>query len=601
LLKSPVLEPYDPRKPLLLYCDASPYGVGAMLAHKIGQEEKPVFFASSSLSKAEREYSQVHREALAVMFGIKKFHNYIYGQKFVLCTDNEALKEIFSPNKNTSKLSASRLQRWAVQLSMYEYEIKHVPGKLNAAADAMSRLPLPEVTTVEEIYSMSESLLPLVSKEHVKEKTQSDVILKQVLDFVQTQFPKAIPNNLVDFHRNKKDLSSEDGCLYYRDRLVIPFCLREVVLNQLHTNHDGIVRMKMVARSSVWWPRIDSCIEEIVSHCVPCQQTQNVSKEKVTTKWRKSTKPMERLHTDLFHVEGKECLLIIDTFTKFIEAVPLSKSDTRNVLEELFKFFKYFGYAAEVVSDNGPPFNSDEFKRRLEELNIKVTKSPVYHPQSNGSAERGVKTIKNSLKKYLLDHKFSHMNFQQKLTRVLFNYNQSPSTVTKKSPAEMMLSFIPSTNFSQLTKTKKVDFDLSKNKYYSTSHNKKDQPKIIQKFQKGEKVMYRNHFKNYVKWIPAVVHEIVSPLTYKVIVSGSLKYVHQNQIRHSELEDQFHPSIYKAVHQHQVPLKEENEKPSRSKKNKAVTEAPVRRSARIQNQSSSTYASRLRDVIPNLF
>lgn len=94
-----VLTLYDPDKPIVISCDASPYGVGAVLSHEIGNVEKPILFASSTLSQSERKYAQLHREGLAVIWSIKKFHKYIYGRKVIIYSDHEPLKSIFSAAK----------------------------------------------------------------------------------------------------------------------------------------------------------------------------------------------------------------------------------------------------------------------------------------------------------------------------------------------------------------------------------------------------------------------------------------------------------------------------------------------------------------------
>jgi len=93
--------------------DGSPYGVGAILCQVVDGVEKPVLFASSSLSAAEQKYSQLHREALAIVFALKKFHKYIYGNKFTLFSDARALREIFSPQKGSAVVAAPRINVWA--------------------------------------------------------------------------------------------------------------------------------------------------------------------------------------------------------------------------------------------------------------------------------------------------------------------------------------------------------------------------------------------------------------------------------------------------------------------------------------------------------
>lgn len=110
---------------------------------------EPVAFGSRTLSNAERNYAQVEKEALAIVFGIKKFHQYIYGWKFLLVTDHKPLTTIFSPKASLPALTAARLQRWAITLSAYHYDIEFRPTAKHANADSLSRLPLDSISTAE--------------------------------------------------------------------------------------------------------------------------------------------------------------------------------------------------------------------------------------------------------------------------------------------------------------------------------------------------------------------------------------------------------------------------------------------------------------------
>ena len=153
---------YSPDKDLILACDASPYGVGAILSHRMEDgQERPVVFASRTLAAAEKNYSQLDKEALAIIFGVKKFHRYLAGRKFCIFSDHCPFQYLLGERNAIPAMASARVQRWALTLSAYDYQIVYKPGSKHANADSLSRLPLPEEPTEVPVPGDTILVIPL--------------------------------------------------------------------------------------------------------------------------------------------------------------------------------------------------------------------------------------------------------------------------------------------------------------------------------------------------------------------------------------------------------------------------------------------------------
>ena len=225
LVDSPALAHYDATKPLRLACDASPYGVGAVLSqHDENGNERPVAFASRTLSSTEKNYAQIEREALSLIFGVRKFHQYLYGRVFTLFTDHEPLTSILNPKAGIPTLAAARMQRWALILAGYQYNIVYRKAEENANADAMSRLPAnPSESDTENEDGIFQTTyldeLPIWS-EDIERETRHDTLLSKVLQFTSQGWPNKINHlpedeDLKPYYTRKDQLTVENRLLIY--------------------------------------------------------------------------------------------------------------------------------------------------------------------------------------------------------------------------------------------------------------------------------------------------------------------------------------------------------------------------------------------------
>ena len=228
LTSQTLLVHFDANRKLVLSYDASPYGLGAVLSHQEPDgTDQPIAFTSRTLSKAERRYAHLDKEGLAIVWGVKKFHQYLFGSQFTICSDHKPLQHIFTENKPIPTLASARIQRWALTLGAYDYKIQYKPGKENLNADVLSRLPLPESPDSvplpgETIYLMDTLQGSSVNAAQIRTWTSKDPVLSKVQTMVLQGWTHTTLDELKPYQQRKDQLSVHDGCVLLGSRVIIP-------------------------------------------------------------------------------------------------------------------------------------------------------------------------------------------------------------------------------------------------------------------------------------------------------------------------------------------------------------------------------------------
>ncbi|XP_024921034.1 uncharacterized protein K02A2.6-like [Cynoglossus semilaevis] len=522
---------FDPDKEVTLSCDASPYGVGAVLSHVMGDgSEKPIGYASRTLTAAEKGYSQLEKEGLAVVFAVKRFHQYLYGRPFTIHTDHKPLMSLFGETRCIPPLASARIQRWALKLSAYQYTIVYRAGKDNANADALSRLPLPEtpVTTCvppETIFLLEKLSETPVTAVQIKQWTERDPVMAKVKTYLLQGWPVVVESEeLRPYVKRKNELSLQDGCIFWGTRVVVPPPGRSQIMEEVHEAHPGVSRMKSLARSYVWWPRMDLDLENKVKSCIQCQANQKMSPPAPLHPWEWPDRPWSRLHLDFAGpFMGQMFLVMVDAHSKWIEGHIMGNITAPSTIEKLRQVFAVHGLPDTLVTDNGPTFTSELFSDFMGQNGIRHIRTAPFHPASNGLAERAVQTVKEGLKRMTGD------SLSTRLSRFLFKYRLTPQTTTARTPAEMLMGRRPKSRLDLLRPDLKVKVARKQEKQ-KESHDLHARERLLKP---GDKVYVRNFCSNSKQqWLPGVIMTQNGPVSYVIKLSDGREFRrHQDHVR----------------------------------------------------------------------
>nr|CDJ81316.1 RNA-directed DNA polymerase (reverse transcriptase) and Integrase domain containing protein [Haemonchus contortus] len=536
-----LLAHYEPTLPLIVAADASNYGIGAVLSQKFPDgREKAVYHASRALTPAQKKYSQIEKEALAIIFAVQKFHRFIHGRHFTLKTDHKPLIAIFGTRKGVPVYTANRLQRWATTLLNYTFSIQYVKTSEFGQADALSRLiglhslePEDRVIASVDADLCAEVMdnchhLP-VSFQSVQRATTADRTLTLVIGYIRSGTWAKVNRDspFWPYYNRRESLSTIGSCLLTSNRLVIPKSLQRRVLQALHKAHPGQTRMKMLARSYVYWPSMEADIEKLVRNCATCaQQAKNPVKAELQS-WPKPLTPWARVHADFAGpLDGNFYLVIVDAFSKWPEIIQMNSITTSATIKALSKVFAQFGNPQTLITDNGTQFTSAAFVDFCRRRGIKHIRSPPFHPQSNGQAERFVDTFKRGLTKLKGEEPTT-----EALQAFLMDYRSTPcpSGPNHLSPAENFLGRRIRTELDLMMPFSDENIgrrDTKMEDQFNRHHGAKPRH-----FDVDDAVYAKDYRLPKTTWTPGIIARRLGNVMYLVCCGNSIWTRHANQLR----------------------------------------------------------------------
>ncbi|CAN1154462.1 Transposon Ty3-I Gag-Pol polyprotein [Linum perenne] len=424
-----------------IYSDASHQGLGCVLM----QDKKVIAYASRQLRPHEVNYPTHDLELAAVVFALKLWRHYLYGETFTIFTDHKSLQHL-----TDQKELNMRQRRWVELLNDYDCTIKYHPGKANVVADALSRKknsPLQELVElramnvelkVEDVTKLLATLkIRPMLHEQIKEKQKDDPELEKY--FKQIQEGKDVKFKVID------------DMLTYQGRVCVPNVdkLRQNILDEAHSApyamHPGATKMYRTLKEHFWWPNLKRDVAEHVYHCLECQMIkaehqapviEHLPLEIPEWTWDKIT--MDFVYGLPRTPRGNDGVwVIVDRFSKSAHFIPIKFKPGPDELARLYvrEIVRLHGVPISIVSDRDPSFTSRFWVSLQQALGTKVHFSTAYHPQTDGQSERTIQTLEDLLRACVLTMEGS---WDEHLPLMEFAYNNQYHSSIKAAPYEVL-------------------------------------------------------------------------------------------------------------------------------------------------------------------
>ena len=560
------VEIFDTKKLTCLRPDWSKKGIGYFLLQKHCDctEEMPdccpdgwkiTLAGSRFLNGPEQRYAPVEGEALAIAWGLEQTRYFTQGcPKLLVVTDHKPLKKIFG-DRTLDEISNTRLFRLKQRTLPWYFEIEHMPGKTNEAADAISRHPSPFLTESINEETMIAAAIGreienriAISWELLAEETLKDRTLSDLLSAIETNDREGIEKiSRSEYGRYIEAFYASEGVVMYKDRVVVPPSLRKSIAENLHAAHQGVSTMERRAQAIIFWPGMVNDIQQVRAKCNDCNTIAPSQAQLPSIPAKPPKTPFEQVFADFFDFAGHHYLVVGDRLSGWPEiyATPTGSSNAgaKGLIACLRSLSATFGVPEELSSDGGPEFTASQTKSFLEKWGVHHRKASAYHPQSNGRAEVAVKSAKRLL----------HSNINpsgsfdnDKFLKALLQLRNTPDPDCRISPAEIVFGRPIRDAFSFINRLEKFSNEAVKptwreawaakesalrTRFVKTAEKINEHAQKLEKLNIGDRCLVQNQTGNYPKrWErTGIVMEIGRHDQHTIKIDGSGRLTVRNR------------------------------------------------------------------------
>lgn len=524
--------------------DSSKDGMGACLL----QNGRPISFYSRSYTDCQKRWAPIEKELFAICAALEKYHQFVYGRKIIVETDHKPLVTII--NKDINKISA-RLQRMVLKLIKYELDVKYVPGPKMFIADYLSRNFVTdnakkEPSLLEVVHSFeSQGVVSDKKLKQIQNETIKDCDLSVVINWYSKGYPCNNKNiwskELRNYYKLKSELHVKENIVYFRDRIVIPKSMRLEVLTKLHNGHIGIIKCKKRVRDMLYWPGVSRDIEEFVLKCKTCEKYRSFNCKEPLISHEIPELPFCKIGMDFATYGNQDYLIVVDYYSKWIEAKLVKDKTTDTVIKKLKTVFATHGIPKMIVCDN-MPFSSYKFKQFSESMGIELIHSSPRYPQSNGLSEKAVGIFKGMLKK---------CKDNTDINIALLNYRSTPVAGLDYSPSQLLMSRSLRTNLPCTDNYLKPKIPMNAHEAMVNLKQKSkenyDKNVIVRKpFEEGENITFQSRPDR--TWYSGQIIQKQGPRSYLVKTEkGKVIRRNQKHLNHSKNKFVVHPTVEESL------------------------------------------------------